>query len=135
MSISAQDALVYIMVVSAAADAAISDQELVRIGSLVERLPVFEDYDLSRLPSVSNQCVDLMHKSANLEDVLDVALKALPERLHDTAYALAVEVVAVDLETPQEELRWLEMLRDGLQLDRLTTAAIERAANARLKKL
>jgi hypothetical protein len=63
------------------------------------------------------------------------AIAALPEKLHDTAYALAVEVTAVDLRLEQEELRFLEMLRDGLSLDRLTTAAIEVAARARHRRI
>ena len=48
-----------------------------------------------------------------------MALAAIPKRLHDTAYALAVEVAAVDLRLEQEELRFLEMIRDRLDLDRL----------------
>ena len=42
-----------------------------------------------------------------------------------------MEVTAVDLFLEQEELRFLELLRDKLSLDRLTTAAIEVAARAR----
>ena len=63
------------------------------------------------------------------------AVAALPQKLQDTAYALAVEVTAVDLHLEQEELRFLEMLRDALSLDRLTTAAIEVAARARYRRL
>jgi hypothetical protein len=54
--------------------------------------------------------------------------------LHDTAYALAVEVSAVDLRLEQEELRLLEMIRDKLALDGLVAAAIEASARARLRK-
>jgi hypothetical protein len=59
---------------------------------------------------------------------------ALPERLYETAYALAVEVAAADLFVEQEELRFLQILRDRLNLDQLTSAAIERAARARYRK-
>lgn len=131
---SPQDALVYVMVISSAADASITDRELARIGALVERLPIFEGYEASRLPEVATACVDLMKSSSDLDEVLDVVLAALPERLEDTAYALAVELVAVDLDLGQEELRWLEILRDRLRTDRLVTAAIERAARARYRR-
>jgi hypothetical protein len=57
--------------------------------------------------------------------------EALPAYLYETAYALAVEVAAVDLDVQQEELRFLQMLRDRLGLDKLTIAAIERGARAR----
>ena len=64
-----------------------------------------------------------------------MAIAAIPKRLQDTAYALAVEVAAVDLRLEQEELRFLEMIRDRLDLDRLVTAAIETAARARHRRL
>ena len=122
------------MVVTSAADTDITAAELDRVGSLVDRLPVFNGYDRNQLSEVAGQCVEMMGKVDDLEKVLDVVLEALPERLHDTAYAVAVEIAAVDLELEQEELRWLEMIRDRLSLDRLTTAAIEVAARARLRK-
>jgi hypothetical protein len=55
----------------------------------------------------------------------------LPEKLYETAYALAVEVAAVDRIVRNEEIRFLELLRDKLRLDKLTIAAIERGARAR----
>ena len=60
---------------------------------------------------------------------------ACADRLHETAYALAVEVAAADLHVEQEELRFLQMLRDRLDLDSLTVAAIERGARARYRRL
>ncbi|MBI4046770.1 MAG: cytoplasmic protein, partial [Devosia nanyangense] len=63
----------------------------------------------------------------------DAAVAALPRRLQDTAYALAVEIAASDLRLEQEELRYLEMVRDRLDIDRLTTAAIEASARARYR--
>lgn len=134
MSLSPQDAIVYLMVVTSAADTDITSVELDRIGGLVDRLPIFAGYDREQLGKAASDCVAMMGKVDDLERVLDVVLEALPDRLHDTAYAMAVEVAAVDLELGQEELRWLEMIRDRLKLDRLTTAAIEVAARARLRK-
>lgn len=134
MSLSPQDALVYLMVVTSAADTAMTDLELNRISALVDRLPIFEGYEQAQLSKTAADCIDLMSKVDDLERVLDVALEALPDRLHDTAYAMAVEIAVVDLELEQEELRWLEMVRDRLSTDRLTTAAIEVAARARLRK-
>ena len=134
MTLSAQDALVHLMVVTASSDAGISGREFTRIGTLIDRLPVFADYEKARLVEVANACVDRMNGEAGLEGVLDAAVAALPERLHDTGYALAVEVAVVDFQLPQEELRLLEMIRDRLAVDRLVTAAIEAAARARLRK-
>jgi hypothetical protein len=134
MALSTQEALVYVMVVSAAADRTLSDGEIERIDALVARLPVFAGFDRTRLPVLAKAALDLTQGADDLSDVLDIVFEAFPERLYDTAYALAVEVVAVDLDVRQEELRWLEVLSDYLELDKLVIAAIERAARARLKK-
>ncbi len=133
MSLSPQDGLIYLMVVTAAADRALSDLELSRMSDLVSRLPVFEGYDLSALPAIAADCANLLDE-VGVEGVLELVIAKLPERLRDTGYALAVEIAAVDLNLEQSELRWLEMVRDALDLDRLTTAAIETAARARLRR-
>ena len=56
---------------------------------------------------------------------------ALPPRLRETGYALAVEIAAADLSVGAEELRLLQLLRDTLDIDKLVAAAIERGARAR----
>lgn len=133
MILSIQDGLIYLMVVTAAADRALSDQELNRMSMLVERLPIFANYNLDKLPATTVECADLL-ANIGVEGVLELVITKLPKHLHDTAYALAVEIAAADLDLKQEELRWLEMVRDALSIDRLTTAAIEVAARARLRK-
>jgi len=133
MAISLQDALIHIMVVTASSDEGISEHELDVIGSLVARSPVFDGFDPERLEQVANEAVDKTN-SAGLDGVLDDAVAVVPERLHDTAYALAVEVAVVDVQLPQEELRLLEMVRDRLNIDRLVTAAIEASARARMRR-
>ncbi|MBJ6988357.1 MULTISPECIES: tellurite resistance TerB family protein [unclassified Devosia] len=130
-----QDALIHIMIIAASSDATITERELNRIEALVGRLPVFAGFDRTRLTDVANDCADVLNSDDGLDLALDKALLAIPTKLQDTAYALAVEVTAVDLQLEQEELRFLEMLRDRLTLDRLTTAAIEVAARARHRRL
>jgi uncharacterized membrane protein YebE (DUF533 family) len=134
MALSNQDALIYLMVVAASSDAAISEHELSRIAAVIKTWPVFAGYDPGKLTAVANRGIDLLNGSAGLDGLLDLAVDALPERLHDTAYALIVEIAAVDLTLEQAELRFLEMVRDRLNLDRLVTAAIEAAARARARK-
>jgi len=134
MTLSAQDALVYLMVVSASSDTEMTDLEFERIDALVARTPVFAGYDRAGLAKTVNDCVDMANGPQGLEGVLDLAIAALPARLQDTGYALCVEVTAVDLRLEQEELRLLEMIRDRMHIDRLITAAIETAARARFRK-
>ena len=133
MALSVQDALIHIMVVTASSDEGISQNELDAIADLVVRSPVFEGYDMDQLSHVANEAVDLTN-AAGFEGVLDAATTVIPERLHDTAYALAVEVAVIDVQLPQEELRLLEMVRDRLTINSLVTGAIEASARARMRK-
>lgn len=135
MSTQAHDALIHLMIVAATSDSAMTEKELVRIEALIGQLPVFDGFDRSRLEEVANACADVLNGPDGLDAVLDQAIAALPAKLQDTAYAVAVEIAAVDLFLEQEELRFLEMLRDKLDLDRLTTAAIEVAARARHRRM
>ena len=69
------------------------------------------------------------------EDGLDALFglikEALPEKLYETAYALACDVAAADGKLPEVQLRFLEEIRHELNIDRLHGAAIERGARAR----
>jgi hypothetical protein len=134
MTLSPQEALIHLMVIAASSDAAVSDRELEIIGRVVARLPVFEGFNRDDLGQVAAEAIDLIKDSSSLDKVLEMILGAVPARLHDTAYALAVEVATVDLRLEQEELRLLEMIRDALNLDGLVAAAIEASARARLRK-
>jgi|SRR4051794_18490580 len=133
MTLSAHEALIHLMVIAATSDATVSDRELEAIGGLVARLPVFDGFNRDTLGQVAAEALDLLKDSSDIDKVLDMVLGAIPERLRDTAYALAVEVTSVDLRLSQEELRLLEMIRDKLNLDGLIAAAIEASARARLR--
>ena len=129
-----QDALIYSMVVMSAADRSMSDRELNTIGEIVRHLPVFQGFDLNRLPEVVGNCMTYLEDEDGLDTLIDAISEALPERLYETAYALACDIAAVDGTATQEELRLLEMMRHGLPVGRLPAAAIERGARARYMK-
>lgn len=134
MPLSVQDALVNLMVIAARSDDVVSDKELARINGLVGRLPVFDGYDRNRITEVAQDCLAFLAETSSLDALLDMAIAAIPSRLHDTAYALAVEITAVDLHLDQDELQFLQGVRDRLDCDRLVTAAIEAATRARLRR-
>ncbi len=129
--INHHSALIYTMVLASAADREMTDAELLRIGQIVTRLPVFADYDPDTLPDTTAECAALLDGDDGLDTVLRIIHEALPEKLRETAYAIACDVVAADLSASQEELRLLEMLRHRLAVDRLAAAAIERGTRAR----
>jgi len=132
---STHEALIYLMVITSASDRDMTDVELARIGDVVRSWPVFENFNQDRLIAIAQDCQKMLHEKDGLEGVLERVAEALPERLHDTAYAAAFEVAAVDLEMRMEELRVLQLIRRQLDLDTLTAAAIARGAKARLRTL
>ena len=129
--ITPQDALVAVMVAVSVADEAIKTCELVTIERIVNHLPAFADYDSDRIVTVSQTVFDLMEEEDGLDALFGMVKDALPERLNETAYALACDVAAADGRLRETELRFLEELRYELEIDRLHGAAIERGARAR----
>ncbi|WP_377294985.1 tellurite resistance TerB family protein [Rhizobium sp. SG2393] len=128
------EALIYAMVTMSAVDAKISDAELARIGQLAQSLPVFDGFDAGRLVAISQDCTLVLSGPEGLDIVLELIREGLPARLADTAYAVCVEVASADLAIRGEEIRFLQLLRDRLGLDKLTCAAIERSAMARFRR-
>lgn len=126
-----QDSLVAVMVAVSASDEDIRTAELVKIQSTVNNLPVFADYDIDRFKVVSQTVFDLFEQEDGLAALFGLVRDNLPERLFETAYALACDVAAADGAIAEAELRLLEEIRYELEIDRLHAAAIERGARAR----
>lgn len=124
-------ALIYTMVLMAAADRDMSDAEMSSIGDMVGHLPVFRDFDRAQIAKTAAACVDLLNGKEGLDAVLKKIVDTLPEKLRETAYALACDVAAADSTVTQEEARLLDLLRYELKIGKLVAAAIERGARAR----
>lgn len=124
-------ALIYTMVLVSAADRDMSDSELETIGDIIGHWPVFHDFDREQLTRTAEACAGLLRDEDGLDKALAAIREGLPEKLVETAYALACDVAAADGSASQEELRLLEMLRDSLEVGRLEAAAIERGVRAR----
>lgn len=129
--LSAHEALVFTMVLASAADRNMTDRELETIGRIVTQAPAFQGFDAAHLAAISDRCVAVLDEEDGLEKAFALIAAALPQRLRETAYAFAVEVVAADGTAAQEELRVLELIRHRLDVDRLAAAGIERGARAR----
>jgi len=124
-------ALIYVAVLASAADKEVTDCELATINDVVAHWPVFRSYDRTQMSATADACIDLLRAEDGLDRAVAAIRAALPAKLYETAYALACDVAAADGRASQEELRFLELLSDGLGLGRLETAAIERATRAR----
>jgi tellurite resistance protein len=128
-------ALICTMVIVSASDRDMTDAELDIIGDIVGHLPVFRDFDRQKLPTVLQDCTQLLNRANGLEEAFAAIKKVLPANLRETAYAVACDVAAADGEASQEELRVLELMRHRLNIDRLIAAGIERGARARFQTL
>ena len=129
--LSAQDCLVALMIAVSASDENIRTAELVKIQSSVNMLPVFAEYDIDRINRMSRLVFELFDQEDGLDALFGLIRDNLPERLFETAYALACDVAAADGTLAETELRLLEEIRYELNIDRLHAAAIERGARAR----
>jgi tellurite resistance protein len=131
LTLSPQDCLVAVMVAVSASDEDIGTTELIKIQTAVNILPIFADFDVDRIKTVSQMVFDLFEQEDGLDALFGLVKEALPDRLYETAYALACDVAAADGMLEETELRLLEEIRYELDIDRLHAAAIERGARAR----
>ncbi len=72
------------MVMASAVDNAMAETELVRIGQLIDILPVFDDFEKEDLLDVSQRCAKILAGPEGLEIALETIRDALPEALHET---------------------------------------------------
>jgi hypothetical protein len=123
------------MVATSAADREMNDVELAHIGDSVRTWPIFIDFEPDDLLAAARDCQRLLQEEGGLDRIFALVLASVPLRLHDTAYAAAVEVAVVDREMRLEERRVLERLRSWLAIDAETARAIEVSAKARHRTL
>ena len=131
LPLTPQDCLVAIMLAVSVSDSEIRTAELLAIEQQVNQLPIFAGYDFDRVKAIGQTVFDLFEEEDGLDALFGLIRDALPERLHETAYALACDIAAADGSLMQTELRMLEEIRHELSIDRLHAAAIERGARAR----
>ncbi|MEO0917871.1 MAG: tellurite resistance TerB family protein [Pseudomonadota bacterium] len=123
------------MITISASDENMRTSELLSIERMVNHLPVFKDYSLGRITEVSNHVFDMLAEEEGLDILWNTIRATLPQRLFDTAYALACDVAAADGRANETELQLLADMRYELNIDRLLAAAIESAARSRHKTL
>jgi len=133
--LSPQDALVALMLAVSVADGSVRTAELLQISNLIENLPAFAAFDQGKLQGMGPLILRLMNEDDGLDRLFDLVRRQLPERLWETAYALACDVAAADGRISEPEDDMLQEIRDELSIDRLHAAAIERGARARYQRV
>lgn len=134
-SLSPQDALVSVMIAVAVADGQMTDSEMATMHGIIDHLPIFEGYDSDRIGTVLALVDELFEDEDGIDALVGLVAQALPDHLRETAYAIACDVAAADLQVQMTELRLLEILRHDLRVGRLAAAAIERGARARYQRI
>ena len=134
-SFSPCDALVAVMVAISASDQNLRTAELLAIERAVNHTPVFADYDIDRMRAVSQTVITLFEEEDGLDALFGLIRDALPDRLFETAYAMACDVAASDGQAGIIETEMLAEIRDQLNIERLHAGAIEFAARARHRSL
>ena len=66
-SLNPHAALVYTMVIASAIDAEMTDVELLRIGQLVDRMPVFTDYEPDELTADAEACAEVLASDGGVD--------------------------------------------------------------------
>lgn len=134
-SFSPCDALVALMVAVSASDERMRTSELVAIQRNVDHAPVFAAYDDDRIRAVSQTVMTLFEEEEGLDALFGLVRDALPEKLYETAYALACDVGAADGRLYEGEMAMLAEIRHQLNISRLHAAAIELSAQVRHRVL
>lgn len=134
-SFSACDALVAVMVAISASDERMRTSELVAIQRMVDHAPVFAEYDADRIRPISQTVISLFEEEDGLDALFGLIGDALPEKLYETAYALACDVAAADGRLYEQEIELLAEIRHQLSISRLHAAAIELSAQVRHRVL
>ena len=129
--LSPEDSLVAVMIAISMSDENVRTSELITIQQVVNHLPIFSNYNSERIRQVADITFELFEEEDGLDSFFDLVKDGLPNRLYETAYALACDVAAADGYLDQPELRLLEEIRYELAIERLNAAAIERGARAR----
>jgi tellurite resistance protein len=134
-SLSPCDALVAVMVAVSASDATVRTSELVAIQRMVDHAPVFAEYDDDRIRIISQTVMALFEEEEGLDAFFGLIREALPEKLYETAYALACDVGAADGRLYEGEIALLAEIRHQFDIPRLHAAAIELSAQVRHRVL
>lgn len=98
---------------------------------LDDYLPRCPQIDAGRADFIAPLIADMAAAPDGVEAVLELLAAHVPPQSADTAYMLCADYVASCGASSPEQLRLLARLGETLQLDRLTRAALDRAALAR----
>jgi hypothetical protein len=111
------EAFAGIMLSAVACDGHISDEEVRSLGTIASRMRLFENINGGKWNRMIDKLLGVL-KRDGVEPLLDRSIEALPEDLHETAFAVACDLVLADQGIEDEEKQYLSNLQRKLGLDR-----------------
>lgn len=130
--LSQPHAVLACLVLVMAADGPPSADERAQALTLVAPLPAFAGHDMAAHLAQSEALArDILSTDEGVASLLELAAAALDGPARELTYALAAEQVLANAKLTPEELRVLDRLAEHFGIDRLTRAAIDRAARIR----
>lgn len=132
--ITAQTAVVYLMITAAFSDGQLQPSEEACIESILNSQPLFKGFSEEQFKNALATCQEILDTEEGLEVILKMVKEALSPGLVETGYAFACDVVASDGVIDFSELEWLKLIRTRLHLNGLIAAVIEYGTRARFRK-
>lgn len=113
--ISKPEAFAGILLGAAASDGVIADEEAQGLWTITSRMRMFEGWTGERFGKMMNKLIGIL-KRKGLRTLLHNCAEALPDSLHETAFATAVDIVLADGVVEAEEQEFLEDLQRILDI-------------------
>jgi uncharacterized tellurite resistance protein B-like protein len=113
--ITRQEAFAGILLAAAAADGHIADEEARSLWTTIERMNLYEKFTPDRFNKMMDNLLKILKKGGP-ELLVDKCVPALPDKLRETAFANACDLVLADGVVEDEEKELIELLQNRLEI-------------------
>jgi tellurite resistance protein len=117
------EAFAAIALVAVAVDGHLSEAEIRTISTTLSRMQLFRSYPNEVLGRMFEKLATIMQRQGT-DTLLRAAISALPYELHETAFAVATDIVLADGEVTDEEETILNWLCGALSIPQNTALKI-----------
>lgn len=112
---SPAEAFAAITLISIGIDGYVSNEEVTSLLSSLNRMHTFRSYSLDVLKRMFDRLLSMSQKIGN-NQLLQIAVASLPHELHETAFAIATDLILADGEVTSDEENLLGTLYKALNI-------------------
>ncbi len=125
LKLTSEEAFLGIALSSVAADEIVSQEELNVVGFTISRMPAFRRMPPNQMLELINKFLQII-KREGVGTIINAAKNYLTDKMKETAFALAVDIVLADGIVDQKEKEFLEQLQVATEIsDDLVTKIVE----------